>query len=44
MTPGWSAIGGQTQSPFIEGHLIDKDGLIGHTVGSSIGKSCFESD
>jgi amidase len=39
ITPGWSAVGGQTQSPFIEGGIKEGDTMLGHTApgGSSTG-------
>lgn len=32
---GWSALGGQTQSPYIVGGFKDGDKLLGHSVGEA---------
>src|ERR1700710_1768190 len=37
---GWSAIGGQGQSPYVEGGLDPKDYFGGHSVSPSILKCC----
>ncbi|EMC99362.1 hypothetical protein BAUCODRAFT_137551 [Baudoinia panamericana UAMH 10762] len=41
LTPGWSAMGGQTQSPYIFGGLEEGEALIGHSSagGSSSGSA-----
>lgn len=41
MTPGWSAVGGQTQSPFIDGGLKKGEPVLGPTApaGSSTGSA-----
>ncbi|KAG6357654.1 hypothetical protein INS49_013533 [Diaporthe citri] len=41
VTTGWSAVGGQTQSPYIVGGLKDGDRLLGHSApaGSSSGSA-----
>lgn len=35
VTTGWSALGGQTQSPYIVGGFKDGDKLLGHSVSES---------
>jgi amidase len=35
VTTGWSALGGQTQSPYIVGGFKDGDKLLGHSVSTS---------
>lgn len=41
MTPGWSPVGGQTQSPYVFGGLVDGETLLGHSSpgGSSSGSA-----
>ncbi|KAI1110907.1 amidase signature domain-containing protein [Nemania sp. NC0429] len=41
LTTGWSALGGQTQSPYIDGGFKDGDKLLGHSApgGSSSGSA-----
>lgn len=43
VTTGWSALGGQTQSPYIVGGFKDGDKLLGHSVGqpNTWTQTCF---